>query len=51
MGLNDEELAEQIIKEADELRSNGYYEKSINRYSDAIILLSANNKRGELSQH
>ena len=49
MSLSDEELAEQIIKEADELRSNGHYEKSINRYSDAIILLSANNKRGELS--
>ena len=49
MGLNDKELAEQIIKEADELRSNGRYEKSINRYSDAIILLTANNERGELS--
>ena len=49
MSLNDKELAEQIIKEADELRSNGHYEKSINRYSDAIVLLSANNKRGELS--
>ena len=41
MSLTDEELARQLMDEADKLISNGRYEQAINRCSDAIVLLSS----------